>query len=119
MNKIIFSFQVSIHIFCLVHISQILLDMIYPAEPSVRTYKENLNDIEFPMTLRLCLELKEGRNDSILKDLGYANIRDYFKGISMYNESIIGWAGHSKDGSSTLASVEGRTKGYKIIKCSD
>ena len=80
--------------------------MIYHAEPSLRTYKENLQDIGFPMTLRLCLEFKEEGNNTILKNLGYANIRDYFKGISMYNQSVIGWAGHTKDGN-IIGSVKG------------
>ena len=115
MNKIIFCFQLSIHILCLVHISQILMAMIYPEEPNVRTYQKNIQDIEFPMTFRICMEFREDGIDSILRNLGYENIRGYFIGISFYNKSIIGWAGHAEDGN-TIGSVEGLGKTVKMFR---
>ena len=81
--------------------------MLYPEEPSVKTYKKDLKDIDFPMTLRLCLQLETiDGNDKNIKPFGYRNIREYFRGKSVYNDSIMGWAGHLENHSS-LGSVEG------------
>ena len=81
--------------------------MLNPEQPSVKTYKKDLKDIDFPMTLRLCLQLEKlDGSDKNMKPLGYKNIREYFMGKSRYNGSSIGWAGHMKNGS-TLGSIEG------------
>ena len=107
MSRIIFCFQLCIHTTCFVHISSILIKMLYPQEPSVRSYVKNLHDIDFPMTMRLCLEHRNlDGNDTNLKLWGYRNIRQYFMGASLWNTSIIGWSGHTENGY-TLGSVEG------------
>ena len=81
--------------------------MLNPEEPSVKSYKKKLGDIDFPMILRLCLQLEDlDGNDTRLMSIGYENIRKYFKGNSYYNDSVIGWAGHTEKGS-TVGSVEG------------
>ena len=102
-----FCLQLTIHIICAIHIYTILRDMLNPKEPSFKTYKKMLQEIDFPISLRLCLEFPEiGGIDKSLEPFGYRNTRDYFIGKSIYNESIIGWSGHFKNGSANQ-SVKG------------
>ena len=89
----------------LIHISSIGYYTLYPEVPEIVVSKKNLNDIEFPMTFRLCaFEL----NDTVSRyqSYGYASYNDYFRGRSMFNATLHGWAGHDQNGS-VLGSVEG------------
>ena len=47
-------------------------------------------------------------SDKRYNEVGYADAWQFFNGISMYNESIAGWAGHFKNGSEMFESTEGR-----------
>ena len=47
------------------------------------------------------------------KDAGYSNIQKFFTGRSMHNDSIFGWFGHMKNGS-TYNSMEGM---YNVYIC--
>ena len=55
-----------------------------------------LVDVEFPVLFKLCV--KPAFNQTELEAAGYENSWGYFKGESMFNSSIIGWAGHTRDG---------------------
>ena len=57
-----------------------------------------LHEMEkFPVVFKLCI--KPGGFDlDKLNRFGYQTAKHYFSGLSMYNDSVIGWAGHNKDG---------------------
>ena len=57
-----------------------------------------LHEMErFPVVFKLCI--KPGGYDlEKLNQYGYQTATDYFYGRSMYNDSLVGWAGHKEDG---------------------
>lgn len=70
--------------------------LINPSQTVTNTVKRNLTDLEFPMVVKICIN--PSYNDTELYDVGYTYTWDYFAGISRYNSSLIGWAGHTSDG---------------------
>ena len=46
------------------------------------------------------------KSESSTLHVGYEDVKNYYYGRSFYNKSIMGWAGHTENGS-TLGSVEG------------
>ena len=90
---------------CIVHVLFICIQMFYPSLPEIRVYKKDLKDIEFPISFRICAhELRKG--DEKFKKLGYKGIKDFFRGRSMFNKSLVGWTGHTENGS-TIGTVDG------------
>ena len=60
------------------------------------TEKRKLSEIEFPVVFKICIN--PGFYEDQLNKAGYSKVGFYFDGISKYNDSIIGWAGHTEDG---------------------
>ena len=80
----------------LTQISILIYDMIYPTRTLTATQKVDFADIEFPLVFKVCI--KPGFNETEVRNLGYLNSGTYLAGISMFNESTFGWAGHSGEG---------------------
>ena len=56
----------------------------------------DLEDIQFPLHIKICAE--PGFNETAIEEVGYENSPwRYFYGISRFNSSIVGWAGHTQD----------------------
>ena len=70
---------------------------MYPTLPSIRVHKTNLQRIEFPLTFKLCVHDVEKSFDRFHK-VGYFYDADFFRGKSMYNDSLYGWGGHTESG---------------------
>ena len=70
----------------------------------LRTWDEEvlLEDIDFPVVIKICVV--PGFNQTALYEVGYYDAWDYFLGQSRFNESVIGWAGHTED-SGTIGTV--------------
>ena len=70
-----------------------------------RTWEEKvpLRDMDFPLDPKICVI--PGFNQAALYDVGYEDTWQYFRGQSRFNESVYGWAGHTKD-SGIVGSVE-------------
>ena len=108
---VVTSINVFFSIVFLVHISSIGYHTLYPEVPEIVVSKKNLNEIDFPITFRICAyDLKD--TVSRYKSFGYAHYGDYFRGRSMFNDTVYGWAGHAQNGS-VLGNVEG-----KMFNCS-
>ena len=60
-----------------------------------RTWEEDvpLEDIDFPLVIKICVV--PGFNQTALYEVGYYDAGGYFLGQSRFNESVIGWAGHT------------------------
>ena len=106
---IVMSINVFFSIMFLIHFSSIGYRYRYstlnPEVPEIIVYKKNLNEIEFPMTFRICAyELNDAASRYQL--FGYQSHWDFFQGKSMFNDTLYGWAGHDKNGS-VLGNVEG------------
>ena len=89
----------------LFHIAMIEYNLQYPDYPSVKIYKKNIKDIEFPISFKLCVRELKNPNFRYIK-IGYQNEMDYYKGVSMFNRNHFGWNGFTKT-NATLGSVEG------------
>ena len=104
-ERVVAFINVFFSVIFLMHISILVYYILNPEIPEILVSKKNLNEIEFPMTFRICaFEL----NDTVsrYKLFGYNNHDDYFRGRSMFNDTLYGWAGHDQYGS-VLANVEG------------
>ena len=74
-------------------------------------------EIEFPLFFRICLnDLYDNERDVELeldnvnveryKQFGYSSSYGFYRGQSLYNQSLVGWNGHTEDGE-TLGTIEG------------
>ena len=93
--------------FFFIHIAFIAYNLKYPRNPSIRVYRKNIEDIEFPISVKLCVKTFE-EESKIFQKFGYSHDYGFFTGFSMYNLSLKGWNGHTKTGS-TLGPVDGKT----------
>ena len=93
----------------LIHMFFIAYSMIHPDTPTIKIYEKSLNEIEFPLSIKLCAS--EDRESDVMRHntSGYERNFNFFLGQSMFNKSLIGWSGHTQDGS-FLGSVKGKNK---------
>ena len=96
-------------IFCIINSCELIYRLVNPRLPTNRVYKTALEDIEFPLSFRICLNYRF--EIERYRDLGYDSRYDFYLGKSMYNKSLVGWNGHTKTGSTI-----GTTNGKKIVK---
>ena len=88
-----------------IHVGILTYKKVNPDLPEVKYYKKNIKDIDFPIAFQICII--ENNNDAKKYwDLGYMDLFEFFNGNSRFNESVVGWAGHTENGSS-IGSVEG------------
>ena len=89
--------QLIINITCLVaflvQVFFVTFRLTFPSHTHPMMEKVDLASIPFPVSFKICLKRHSGE-DVIYKRQGYNNLASYFKGESIYNTSIIGWAGH-------------------------
>ena len=89
---------------CIVHIISIIDRIFHPKLPTIRVFKRNLTGMKFPLSFKICAE--GDRELKLYDKLGYDNKKEFIRGRSKHNDSIIGWAGHTRDGS-TFGTVKG------------
>ena len=59
------------------------------------------------MVFRVCgNEIQNGSKK--YQELGYNNVEDFFRGKSMFNQSLFGWGGHLPNGSN-IGTIEGKS----------
>ena len=68
---------------------------IHPTLTNTDTRMIDLDSMEFPLDIKICAE--PGFNEDAIRDAGYKKTSYYFKGISRFNNSIVGWAGHTEN----------------------
>ena len=71
---------------------------------NTRVEERDFYEIEFPLTIKVCIS--PGFNDTMLKEVGYEDTFDYFMGVSRFNQSVFGWAGHTNT-SESVGNVSG------------
>ena len=98
--NVVFSIALVIHVFLVV------FSMIYPNTPSVKVYKKSFNEIDFPISIKICATEDRDRDTMRHNVTGYKRSFKFFMGESMFNDSLFGWRGHTKDGS-VLGSTQG------------
>ena len=100
-------FHLVIYLTCVIHSSILLYNILNPEEPHIKSYEKDLSEIPFPLLFKMCIEAGVPYTQQDLMSFGYANLRRYYKGTSLYNKSMMGWAGHSNNGTS-LGMEKGR-----------
>ena len=98
MNSLVVISNLVIFFFCLVHISLNGYYILYPELPEIKITNRKLEDIEFPLSLKVCVS-EISNSFHRYSNLGYKNDFQFFYGKSAFNKSLIGWAGHTKNGS--------------------
>ena len=73
-----------------------------------------LEDIDFPVVINICVN--PGFNQRALHEVGYNDTLSYFLGQSRFNNSIIGWGGHTKDSGpiGTVGEILAQISDYKV-----
>ena len=107
-RNIIFFINILLCLVCVVHVSLNGYYILYPDLPDIKVLKEDLKNIAFPLTFKLCVSEKHNSSDRYQK-VGYYYDVDFFKGKSMFNDTIYGWSGHTENGS-TISNVQGNIK---------
>ena len=89
-----------------VHVILIGYKIKHPDQPSVKTYKRDLKDLEFPMAFRVCFEAMENIYDRYHK-IGYNDVNQVFSGESKFSKTLFGWNGHDENQSTIFSSFKG------------
>ena len=90
----------------IIHVCVLIHNKLNPDIPDIKHYKKDLKEIDFPLAFQICIHEKIYNDTKKFKDLGYFDLLSFFSGTSMFNDSIVGWTGHTENGSS-MATVEG------------
>ena len=77
------------------------------------TTHEKLEEIVFP--LKFSLLINPGFDQSKIVEMGYPSSALYINGENIFGRPQIGWAGHTKAGS-TIGNVSGTLEKNKLIK---
>ena len=104
-NGLITFIHILFSLVCVTHVGFIVYSMLYPDVPEIVVTMKKLNEIKFPILFRICAFDIDDRDKRYTK-AGYMNTYDFYMGKSMFNDSVYGWNGHQKNGS-TLSMVEG------------
>ena len=83
---------------CLVvHVFLIGMTQLNPTETLTTLETNTLDQMDLPVLFKICIS--PPANLTLLKSVGYKDLRNYILGRSAYNASIYGWAGHTPEGS--------------------
>jgi hypothetical protein len=69
---------------------------ISPTLTNTVVEQRDLHHMDFPLVFKICI--KPGFNVTAVREMGYKTIYYYFTGTSWYNDSVVGWAGHTRAG---------------------
>lgn len=106
-NKIFFIIYLFFFVVFFVHVSIIAFFSKNPANPSIRVYKKDLDDLGyFPISLKLCAKQEDVGVNNVFRKFGYSFDYNFYIGESLYNKSIKGWNGHTENGT-TITSLNG------------
>ena len=89
----------------IIHIFSIWYNIKHPDYPGVRTLLEDLKDVDFPVSFKMCLT-ELANSSKRYEKVGYHDELDFFWGRSKFNSNLIGWNGHTEEGS-TYGSIKG------------
>ena len=92
----------------LIHVLLIGENLMFPGNPNVRVERKDLKDIKFPLAFKLCVSSENDADEfENYKKFGYKSSHNFFRGASLFNESLLGWNGHTRN-HSILGSVKGQ-----------
>ena len=110
---------ISINTFCfiafLIQLFYVGTGQLSPSKPLTTVEKLILSEIEFQVVFKMCVN-KYTNEDETFKKIGYKDLEGYFIGQSIFNTSVIGWAGHRENGDA-FGTVEGKVLKVKKKPC--
>ena len=113
LTKLVHLLNVVFTVICLCHVSFTLYNAINPPLPEIKVYDKALKDVPFPILFKFCGE--EIHNETRrFKEYGYEDDWSFFAGTSKFSKSIVGWTGHTENGS-TIAPVKGNHNNHKPV----
>ena len=90
--------HVTLVVACVSHIGFNAFYELYPDLPSVKQYKTDLENINFPISFTICV--REIHNDTErFRAFGYARDWSWFSGKSQIRNGVFGWNGDFENGS--------------------
>jgi hypothetical protein len=109
-----------LHLLCaaalLVQLGSVLWNgYIRPSVTNTVVEEIKLEDMDLPVVFKICIT--PGFNLTAIKEMGYERgVYDYFEGRSKYNETILGWAGHTNTSGvqGSVAEVLSRVRGHTV-----
>ena len=84
---------------CVTHISINAYDRLYPSMPSVKEYKTDLANVDFPISFKICLKEIKNKNERYEK-YGYESYWEFFYGHVKNRKNFVGWNGDFENNSS-------------------
>ena len=90
--------HVALVVACVSHIGFNAFNELYPDIPSVKQYKADLGNIDFPVSFTICIREIDNDTDRY-KAYGYARDWGFFNGKSI-KKGLFGWNGSFENGSS-------------------
>ena len=110
-NSITYIIHTTFIVVFFIHVTIVVISIFNPEIPDVESSQQTLDDIEFPISFRICihdLDLGDPKtNNQKFKEAGYHNYYAFFKGRSLYKRSHYGFLGHLPNGSTKFGSFEG------------
>ena len=96
-----------LHISCSLAVTIQLVSLIQshisPQSTNSENEEVNIQKMEFPLLFKICVQ--PSFNNSAAEELGYDGFWNYFSGMSRFNKSIFGWAGHIHSKSEKVCST--------------
>ena len=81
----------------IIQIVMLISEQINPTQTLTHLEETKMEDIDFPVVFKICF--KNSFYLDQLKAAGYNSVWQYFQGVSRFNRSVFGWAGHTENGS--------------------
>ena len=106
LTKLVHFVSLFFTIVCMIHVIYTLYSTIYPTHPSIKVIEKDLKEIAFPILFKICGK-EYSNSSSRFRKLGYAAELDFYGGLSKFNKTIIGWNGHTENGS-TIGPLTGK-----------
>ena len=103
----------------MVHVFTIGYSLKHPDHPSVRTFKQDFKDLEFPIVMKICIQEMENIYDRY-QNIGYKRENELFSGKSKFSDTTFGWNGHNENKTSLFSSVDGNCDvifHHPAVKC--
>ena len=90
----------------MLQLGSVLLGYIKPSQTYIHVETRDLNEKGFPIIFKICV--RPGFNSSAFENAGYFydGAAGYIYGVSKYNNSVLGWAGHTNTSSGVQNSVK-------------
>ena len=79
----------------IVQVTVLFKEQLNPSRTEIYSGETQLDEIDFPVVFKVCF--KNSFNLEKVREAGYENVWNYFKGTSRFDSSVYGWGGHTEN----------------------